>query len=101
MRRVLDPVWECGLGFGEVKRSRKDLRLPWEEPAFSFVAEDRSFVDDLQQSLLELPDPVALPKPVLEQSKGAAVQVPQLPQPKLRGQPGRAASSPVEVEPAA
>ena len=84
MRRVLDPVWECGLGFGEVKRSRKDLRLSWEEPAFSFVAEDRCFLDDLQQSLLQLPDPVALPKPVLELGKGAAVQVPQLPRPKLR-----------------
>ena len=84
IRRVLDPVWECGLGFGEVKRSRKDLRLPWEEPAFSFVAEDRCFLDDLQQSLLGLPDPVALPKPVLEQGKSAAVQVPRLPQPKLR-----------------
>ena len=48
------------------------------------MAEDRCFLDDLQQSLLGLPDPVALPKPVLEQGKSAAVQVPRLPQPKLR-----------------
>ncbi|CAE7256494.1 unnamed protein product [Symbiodinium natans] len=84
MRRVIDPAWECGLGFGEVKRSRTDLRLPWEEPIFSFVASDRCFLDDVQASLLDPPDPVALPTPVLETAKTSLLAPAQLPQPKLR-----------------
>ena len=84
MRRVLDPSWECGLGFGTVKRSRSDLRLPWEDPVFSFLQQDRSFLDELQDKLLDLPDPAPLPVSRQEQSQPKPLPQPALPQPKLR-----------------
>ena len=83
MRKVVDPSWECGLGFGSVKRRRTDLVLPWEEPVFSFLAQDTNFLQDLQEKLLEQPEPVPLPTPVAAK---ALVQQTSLrpPQPKLR-----------------
>ena len=83
MRRALDPSWDCGLGFGTVKRTRSDLRLPWEGQTFGFIAADRCFLDNIQSALLAQPDPVPLPWP--KQSK-QPTQAPTrtLPQPKLR-----------------
>ena len=69
MRKVVDPSWECGFGFGSVKRKRTDLALPWEDPVFSFVAQETSFLDELQEQLLEATNSlslcVSLPQPKL------------------------------------
>ena len=83
MRRALDPCWDCGLGFGQVKRTRADLSLPWEDPVFQFVVQDRCFLDNLQETLLSQPDPVPLPQPV-SQTVEAKLQPASLPTPKLR-----------------
>ncbi|CAE7676487.1 unnamed protein product, partial [Symbiodinium microadriaticum] len=83
MRRALDPCWDCGLGFGQVKRTRSNLSLPWEDPAFQFVVQDRCFLDSLQDTLLSQPDPVPLPQPVSQPAE-AQLQPASLPTPKLR-----------------
>ena len=83
MRRALDPCWESDLGFGPVKKTRSHLRLPWEDPTFQFVAQDSTFLDDLQDKLLSLPDPVPLPQPSVQSGQGSAAQA-TLPAPKLR-----------------
>ncbi|CAE7262843.1 URC1, partial [Symbiodinium sp. KB8] len=59
------------------------LSLPWEDPAFQFVAQDSTFLDDLQDKLLSLPDPVPLPQPSVQSGQGSAPQA-TLPAPKLR-----------------
>ncbi|CAE7939410.1 unnamed protein product [Symbiodinium necroappetens] len=69
--------------FGQVKRTRSNLSLPWEDPAFQFVVQDRNFLDSLQDTLLSQPDPVPLPQPV-SQSAEAKLQSASLPTPKLR-----------------
>ena len=80
----MDPSWECGFGFGPVKRKRTDLVLPWEDPVFSFVAQETTFLDQLQETLLELPAPVPLPAPADTKAKDCVSQASSLPQPKLR-----------------
>ena len=84
MSRVVDRSWECGFGFGEVKRKRTDLVLPWEDSVFSFVAQETSFLDNLQEALLEQPEPVPLPVPADTKASSKLSQTFSLPQPKLR-----------------
>ena len=84
MRKVVDPSWACGFGFGAVKRQRTDLVLPWEDPVFSFVAQETSFLDELQETLLEQPEPVPLPAPAETKDASRLTQSLSLPQPKLR-----------------
>ena len=84
MRKVVDPSWECGFGFGSVKRKRTDLALPWEDPVFSFVAQETSFLDELQEQLLEQPTPVPLPAPAETKATDSLSLRASLPQPKLR-----------------
>ena len=84
MRKVVDPSWECGFGFGSVQRKRTDLVLPWEDPVFSFVAQETSFLDELQEQLLEQPTPVPLPAPADTKATNSLSLSVSLPQPKLR-----------------
>ena len=74
----------CGFGFGSVKRKRTDLALPWEDPVFSFVAQETSFLDELQEQLLEQPTPVPLPAPAETKATNSLSLRASLPQPKLR-----------------
>ena len=71
------------MGFGQLKRSRSHLRLPWEDPAFQFIAQDTTFLDQLQADLLSQPDPVPLPQPVAPSAEAQTKAV-SLPAPKLR-----------------
>ena len=101
MRKVVDPSWECGFGFGSVKRKRTDLALPWEDPVFSFVAQETSFLDELQEQLLEQPTPVPLPAPADTKATNSLSLSVSLPQPEASGQPGRKTGGSVKMEPAA
>ena len=60
------------------------LVLPWEDPVFSFVAQEATFLDKLQETLLELPAPVPLPAPADTKAKDSVSQASRLPQPRLR-----------------
>ena len=78
MRKVEDPSWDLGLGFGPDRGRR--LVLPWEQPAFRFLTGSASSEDDLSQ-LLQQPEPVPLPEVVVEERPFKA---PRLQQPRLR-----------------
>ena len=67
-----------------MKRKRTDLALPWEDPVFSFVAQETSFLDELQEQLLEQPTPVPLPAPAETKATNSLSLRASLPQPKLR-----------------
>ena len=80
MRKVEDPLWDLGLGFGQVPDRGRHLLLPWEQPAFRFLSGASSSDDELSQ-LLQQPEPVPLPEVTVEERPFKA---PRLHQPRLR-----------------
>ena len=68
MRRVEDPLWDLGVGFGQVPDRGAHLRLPWEHGSFSFVSGSSGSQDPLEE-LLRQPEPVPLPE-VPEELRG-------------------------------
>ena len=80
MRKVEDPLWDHGVGFGQVPDRGRHLQLPWEQGAFSFLSDTASSSDALQR-LLELPDPTPLPDVAIVDRPFKA---PRLLAPKLR-----------------
>ena len=80
MRRVEDPLWDLGIGFGQVPDRAAHLQLPWEHGAFSFVSESSGSQDPLE-ALLRQPEPVPLPD-VPDDAR--PLKAPRLHAPKLR-----------------
>ena len=80
MRKVEDPLWDHGIGFGQVADRGRHLHLPWEQGAFSFLSEADSCSEALQ-TLLELPEPSPLPEIAVEERPFKA---PRLLAPRLR-----------------
>ena len=80
MRKVEDPLWDLGVGFGQVPDRGRHLVLPWGQPAFSFLSGASGSAHKLSQ-LLQQPEPVPLPEVQEEQRPCKA---PRLHQPKLR-----------------
>ena len=56
MRKVEDPLWDLGVGFGQVPDRGRHLVLPWEQPAFSFLSGASGSAEDLSR-LLQQPNP--------------------------------------------
>ena len=72
MRRTEDPFWAVGLGFGPVRSTAANLRLPWESGPYAFLS--RTAQEPLGaalEDLLRLPVPVALP-PALPADSGGS-----------------------------
>ena len=61
MRKVEDPLWDLGVGFGQVPDRGRHLQLPWEQGVFSFVSEASGSQDPVEQ-LLTLPEAAPLPE---------------------------------------
>ena len=80
MRNVEDPLWDLGVGFGQVQDRARHLVLPWEQPSFSFLSEAAGSQDTLEQ-LLQQPEAVPLPEAPDEPRPSKA---PRLHQPRLR-----------------
>ena len=80
MRKVEDPLWDHGVGFGQVPDRGRHLQLPWKQGAFRFLSDTASSSDALQR-LLDLPDPAPLPDVAIVDRPFKA---PRLLAPKLR-----------------
>ena len=61
MRRVEDPLWDLGIGFGQVPDRGAHLRLSWEHGSFSLVSGSSGSQDPLEE-ILRQPEPVPLPE---------------------------------------
>ena len=77
-RRIQDPIWDHGLGFGPVRRPAQ-LGQPWEEGPYGFLTQASHDLGQLQANLLRLPVPV--PKPPEEKPAEYRQLVVQVPRP--------------------
>ena len=77
MRKAEDPLWDMGIGFGQVPDRGSHLQLPWEQGTFSFLS-DAAGSEDQLQSLLRRPEPALsqrfLKKPGLLRHQGCMRQ---------------------------
>ena len=80
MRKVEDPLWDLGVGFGQVPDRGRHLQLPWEQGVFSFVSEASGSQDPVEQ-LLTLPEAAPLPE---VQEDVRPFKTPRLHAPRLR-----------------
>ena len=80
MRKAEDPLWDMGIGFGQVPDRGSHLQLPWEQGTFSFLS-DAAGSEDPLQNLLRRPEPCPQPE-VVEETR--PLKAPKLHAPKLR-----------------
>ena len=80
MRKTEDPLWDMGIGFGQVPDRGSHLQLPWEQGTFSFLS-DSAGSEDTVQTLLRRPEPCPQPE-VVEETR--PLKAPRLHAPKLR-----------------